>query len=76
MVPCKKRPNQPSEPSGQPASRQIARISDRLETNIKQQTSNAWAFVSAMAKAECALRTAAKVSEAAHRTFMDIPDVR
>jgi hypothetical protein len=54
----------------------MARISDRLETNIKQQTSNAWAFVSAMAKAECALRTAAQVSEAAHRTFMDIPDVR
>ena len=75
MVPVRKRPHQPAEPAGQP-SRHIARISDRLETNIKQQTSNAWAFVSAMTKAESALRTAAKVSEAAHRTFMDIPDVR
>ena len=76
MVAAKKRPAQPAEPGGAPAARQIARLSNNLEQNIKQQTSNAYVFVQAMTKAESALRTAARVSEGAHRTFMDIPNLR
>ena len=72
----KKRPaQQPAEPAQPPVGagqRQIARIAGNLEQNIKQQTQNAYVFVQAMSKAESALRTAARVSEAAHRTFMDI----
>lgn len=77
MVPSRKRPLQPAEPAEPPTgtgppARQMHRVSDRLEKNIRQQTQNAYVFVQAMSKAEAALRTAARVSEAAHRTFMDI----
>ena len=65
--------NDPPEPADPPGvNRQVARISSDLERNIRQQTQNAYVFVQAMSRAEAALRTAAKVSEAAHRTFMDI----
>jgi len=77
IVPARRRPAQPAEPQGGPGpSRQVARINQRLESNIEQQTNNAYVFVSAMTKAEAALRTAARVSESANRTFIDIPNLR
>jgi hypothetical protein len=74
MVPSRKRPSEPAEapPGTGPPARQMHRVSSRLEQNIKQQTQNAYVFVQSMSKAEAALRTAARVSESAHRTFMDI----
>jgi len=77
VVPARKRPVQPAEPSGGPgSSRQVARINQGLERNIAQQTQNAYVFVGAMTKAEAALRAAARMAEAATRTFMDIPNLR
>jgi hypothetical protein len=74
MVPSRKRPTEPAEapPGTGTVSRQMHRVSSRLEQNIRQQTQNAYSFVQSMGKAEAALRTAARVSESAHRTFMDI----
>ena len=69
-------PPEPSQPPVGAGQRQIARIAGNLEQNIKQQTQNAYVFVQAMSRAESALRTAARVSESAHRTFMDIPNLR
>ena len=72
LVSTRKRPSEPAtEPPGA-SNRQVARVNSNLERNIRQQTQNAYVFVQAMSRAEAALRTAAKVSDAAHRTFMDI----
>lgn len=76
VVPVRKRPVQPAEPPGGPQSRQVTRVNQSLERNIAQQTNNAYIFVGVMTKAESALRVAAKMADAASRSFMDIHNLR
>ncbi len=76
IVPARRRPQPAEPPVGPGSSRQVARINQGLERNIAQQTNNAYVFVGAMTKAEAALRAAARMAEAANRSFMDIPNLR
>ena len=73
LVPACNR-KRPAEPLDDPQSGRpnIARTIGQLKQNIKNQTQNAFVFVQAMTKAENGLRTAARIAENAHRTFVDI----